>query len=143
MKRITTLLIVPALAAALFAHGGNNDMGFKINDLLPLPMPGQFIKSKNELLEVTPEQFERLASEVHPLMHEQYAEKSEAIEAMEKEIRKAVIKGADDKILKPRLEALTRLKIEATQIKIDAFNGFKKILTKEQWAMVLELMKNR
>lgn len=144
MKKLNRLLIIPALAATLFAHGGDeNHMGFKVNDLLPLPMPGKFIMSKNELLEVTPEQFEKLSAEVHPLMHETYAEKSAAIGEKEKAIRKMIIKGADTKSLTPHLEELTRMKTEATLIKIDAFNGFRKILTKEQWAIILELMKNR
>ena len=140
MKRLPAILLTAAAAATLFAAG--NGPGIQANnDLLMIKMPGQYIRNHNDRLNLSPEQFTTLMENVHPLMHETYVAKMDEVEAVEKELRKALLQGTPLKTLEPKLKELAQLKLEATTIKLTAFEGFRKTMTKEQWKMVVGMMK--
>lgn len=110
---------------------------FIIHDLMVLEMPGKIVKSG--ALDMNSDQMVRLSQEVQPLMHEKYQIKINEVFGLEKRAQKLLKEGKSKEELKGILDQISKLKREAMDIKIDAYNAFKAILTKEQWQKYLEL----
>lgn len=142
MKKIGFFLLALFLSVAVFAEEKSkaSNSNFMIYDLILLEMPGKIVKSG--ALDLSSEQMILISKEVQPLMHEVYQSKINEVFGLEKRAQKLLLQGKGKEELKGLLDEIAHMKREAIDIKIDAYNMFQRILTKEQWQKYLEIKKN-
>lgn len=142
MKKIGFFLLALFLSVSVFAEEKSkaSNSNFMIYDLILLEMPGKIVKSG--ALDLSSEQMILISKEVQPLMHEVYQSKINEVFGLEKRAQKLLLQGKGKEELKGLLDEIAHMKREAIDIKIDAYNMFQRILTKEQWQKYLEIKKN-
>ncbi|MEV9475820.1 hypothetical protein [Aliarcobacter butzleri] len=138
MKKIFLIMTIFTL---LLNANEENSSKFKIDDLIILPAIGKIIKENSKDLVITKEQNERISKEVKQVYPPKFQDLIRQAYTIEKKVQRAVLKGATPIELKEDLDEITRLKRESINLKIEAVNEFAKILTKEQWAKIIELSK--
>lgn len=141
MKKSLLIVFIAFLLTNLNAQENKKNGKFKINELIMLPHIGKILKMNKKDLNVTKEQMSRVSKEVKQIYPPKFQALIREAFPIEKKIQRKVLKGATPKELKKDLDEVARLKREAIDIKIQAFNTFKKIFTKEQWKKIIKLSK--
>ena len=136
MKKIATLLLAATLwCATLHAEGGNNH---KMGLVLALPHPMKVIIPNYESYGFTKEQDAKMQAIIGEMPAKMHAMFDEA-EALESEIREAVMKHAKSKeALAQKLDKLQTLKRNITALHIDTVLQIREIMSKEQYKMMMQ-----
>ncbi|WP_320036163.1 hypothetical protein ACMC56_03170 [Campylobacterota bacterium DY0563] len=141
MKRILVIISLVFFALSLNAKEVNKSNKFKINELILLPHIGKVIKNNSKELNISAEQMQRFSKEVKQVYPPKFQNLIRKAFPIEKKVQRKVLKGATPLELKKDLDEIAKLKREAIDIKIEALNAFKKILTVEQWKKIIQLSK--
>lgn len=141
MKIVSIIFVTFFFISSLNAQERPKNNKFKINELILLPHIGKVIKNHAKDLSLTKEQKQRISKEVKLIYPPKFQALIREAFPIEKRIRRKVLKGFTPKELKNDLDEVARLKRESINIKIEAFNAFKKIFTKEQWQKIIKLSK--
>lgn len=142
MKKIATLLLTIALGCTiLHADNGNNH---KMGLVLALPHPMKVILPNYDSYAFSEEQDKKMQAIIGEMPAKMHAMFDEA-EALESEIREAVMKHAKSKEeLSHKLDQLQTLKRTITELHIDTVLQIREIMSKEQYKkMMQELQKLR
>ena len=110
---------------------------FKVNELVILPHPGKFIKKG--MVDISKEQNERITKEVKAVYAPKFQGKLREALKLEKKLRKKVERGTTAKEVKALIDEIAKLKRESLDIRIDALNHMRSIMTEEQWKKVNKL----
>jgi len=110
---------------------------FKVNELVILPHPGKFIKKG--MVDISKDQNERITKEVKAVYAPKFQGKLREALKLEKKLRKKVERGTTAKEVKALIDEIAKLKRESLDIRIDALNHMRSIMTKEQWKKVNKL----
>lgn len=140
MKRFVVLIIL-TLTLSLSAAENKKSNKFKINELIILPHIGKIIKHNKEKLAITKEQEKRISKEIKQVYPPRFQDLIREAFPIEKKIRRGVLQGKTPAMLKKEIDEVAKLKRESIDIKIEALNAFRKILTKEQWSKIIKLSK--
>lgn len=112
--------------------------GFLVSELVALPHPMRIIIDAPDRFGIRPEQMDRLHREIREVYPPQLHPRVQAAWQLEKAIYQAVIeRGKNAGAVADQLDELTRLKREATDIRIQALNRFRAILEPEQYQAVM------
>ncbi|XPV68006.1 MAG: hypothetical protein ACNI25_11920 [Halarcobacter sp.] len=141
MKNIFIVLFVCLFTSNINAKEAGKSNKFKINELILLPHIGKIIKMNKKELAITKEQMSRVSKEVKQVYPPKFQGLIRKAFPIEKRVQRKVLKGSTPKELKEDLDKISKLKRDAIDIKIDAFNTFKKIFTEEQWKKIIKLSK--
>jgi len=110
---------------------------FKVNELVILPHPGKFIKKG--MVDISKDQNERITKEVKAVYAPKFQGKLREALKLEKKLRKKVERGTTAKEVKALIDEIAKLKRESLDIRIDALNHMRSIMTEEQWKKVNKL----
>ena len=110
---------------------------FKVNELVILPHPGKFIKKG--MVDISKDQNERITKEVKAVYAPKFQGKLREALKLEKKLRKKVERGTTAKEVKALIDEIAKLKRESLDIRIDALNHIRSIMTEEQWKKVNKL----
>ncbi len=141
MKKILFVLIASFCAINLSAQEAKKTGNFAINELILLPHIGKVLKNNSKELNITNEQMQRVSKEVKQVYPPKFQDLIRQAFPIERKVQRKILKGASPEELKKDLDEIARLKREAVDYKIMAFNAFKKIFTKEQWKKITKLAK--
>lgn len=141
MKKILVVISLVFLTLGLNAKEVNKSNKFKINELIILPHIGKVIKNHKKELNISAEQMERFSKEVKQVYPPKFQNLIRKAFPIEKKVQRKVLKGATHLEVKEYLDEIAKLKREAINIKIEALNAFRKILTPEQWKKIIKLSK--
>ncbi|WPL17071.1 hypothetical protein Thiowin_02057 [Thiorhodovibrio winogradskyi] len=139
---LTPLLILTAGASVAESESSprqeSSRPSFLVSELVSLPHPMRVIHKDPAAFGITSEQMDRLHREVRAVYPPQLHPRVQAAWQLEKAIYQAVIeRGESPSDVVDRLAELTRLKREATDIRIQALNHFRAILEPEQYQAVM------
>ncbi|CAA6816898.1 MAG: Unknown protein [uncultured Sulfurovum sp.] len=162
MKKIITLSLVLGLTSLLLAEGNvsvekkeittpmTKEMGHKakenkpqhkVAELVPLPHLKRLLAANKETLKLSKEQNEKIKAEIFENFRAKIHKEIKVAEQLESKIMDAVLKEQKTKEdLKADIEKLIEIKREITNGHIDALNTLAKILTKEQYSTILNLL---
>ena len=113
-------------------------------ELVDLPHLKRFLAKHKETIKLTKEQGEEIKTKIFKTLRKKIHAQIEESGKLEKSIIEAVMteqKTKED--LKADIESLIEMKRVITYGHIDALNTLGSILTKEQYAQVLELLKKK
>jgi Spy/CpxP family protein refolding chaperone len=128
MKIVLTIATV--LLLTLAAQAKQKDDRFIVHDILPLQMPGKLVKSG--ALKLDANQRATMATQVRPLMHEQYNPMMQKAYLLQRKITRAIEQGQSADSIEAKVNELAQLKKEAMLVKIKAYTTFIAMLGDEQ-----------
>ncbi|MGM0623800.1 MAG: hypothetical protein ACQESH_07230 [Campylobacterota bacterium] len=134
--RVIKIVTLSAILA-LTLQAKQKDDRFVVHDIVPVQMPGKFLKSGE--LPLSANQMQQLQEDVRPLMHEQYNVMMQEAFLVQRKIARGIENGKDAQQLQPLLDQLTKIKREAIDIKITAYNNFLNLLNDEQKKLYKQL----
>jgi hypothetical protein len=109
---------------------------FRVDELALLPHPGRLIKAGD--IQLTPEQqqqMQAMRAVYPPLFHPKMQQAFE----LQRRLQRAVAEGKTKAEVKDLLDDIARIKREAMDLRIDALNQVRTILTPAQWDRVNRL----
>jgi hypothetical protein len=122
--------------ASKMAHKPKSNK-FRVDELVLLPHPGKFFKKG--MVDITKEQMQRIAKEVKAVYAPKFQGKLREALKLEKKLRKKVESGVAAKDVKKLIDEIARLKRESIDIRVDALNHIRSIVTQEQWKKINKL----
>ena len=159
MKKIITITLALGLSSLLMAEanipadhkamnakmtetaGETSKSSHEMAELVPLPHFKRLLAANKEVLKLTKEQNEKIKTQIFKPIRTKVHEGIKKAEQLEVKITNAVLKEKKTKEdLKADIEALIDIKREITNGHIDAVNTLAKILTKEQYQQLLEII---
>lgn len=130
-----------ALALNLYANEPKQRGNFVVNDIVKLEMPGKLVKSGK--FDLSPEQRVIMATQVRPIMHEQYNPMMQEAFLLERRIQRGLLQGRDAHDMKEWIDELTQMKRDALDLKVMALSNFIGMLDDVQKKEYIKLTRGR
>jgi Spy/CpxP family protein refolding chaperone len=124
-------------------HGADAPAGsgridkFRVDELALLPHPGKLFRQGS--IQLTPEQQQRLRQDVKAVYPPLFHPKMQQAFELQRRLQRAVAEGKSKEEVKELLDEMASVKRAAMDLRIDALNALRDILTPEQWDAVNRL----